>query len=214
MTMTIDRIDVLEKTIDTTDAPAELVVIHAPVSPDWSHFEATINVSNAPTAGFWFQEMFAETIELGHNSNAGYWIAEPFDTLKSVVVYRPYSTAHLSYAPNGEGALMDRLSKLEELSNGWLGAGSLAPDPSVIALLRTHPDLVTTSPNRISVLPLRDGSIALQWTVGDDEFVAEIHSDKTLHLIADRVAADDVEEFIIVLAGDPLSAFIATGHVA
>ena len=109
---------------------------------------------------------------------------------------------------------MDRLTKIAELSDGWLGAGSTAPDSFALKWLRTHPALVTESPNQISVLPLSDGAIALQWTVGEDEFIAEIRGDRTLHLIADRVSQDDFEEQTIALAGNPLSSFIATGRVA
>ena len=109
---------------------------------------------------------------------------------------------------------MTRLSEIRELSDGWLGAGSLAPNARIVNWIELHSNLVASSLNAVSLIPVGDGAIALQWKASGCEYTAELRPDDQMYLYIDNTVTDEFDEKTTTLSAEFLEKFIATGALA
>lgn len=107
--------------------------------------------------------------------------------------------------------VMNRIARLRMLSEGWLGQGSKAPNPALIVWLEEHADVLARAPYKIAVSPVADGSVALQWMMGDRELTAELRADNEMYLFVDFGDSDEYNEAISTLSAPVLESFILAG---
>jgi len=111
-------------------------------------------------------------------------------------------------------AVMRRIQAARGLSDGWLGDGSHAPDAALLGWLEGHAQLLAESAHVISVVPIADGGVALQWTDSAKEFTAELHPDHVLYCYIDNTVTDEFEESSTEISGIALERFIRGGQLA
>ncbi|WP_134579504.1 hypothetical protein [Cryobacterium sp. Hh11] len=109
---------------------------------------------------------------------------------------------------------MQRLSKIRTLEDGWLGAGSVAPDADLLDWIERHADAVASSSHVISLIPVGDGALALQWKTSACEYTAELRPDNQMYLYVDNTQTDEFDEKTTGLDAASLEAFIVTGVLA
>lgn len=109
---------------------------------------------------------------------------------------------------------MKRLSKMRALTDGWLGAGSTAPDPHLLEWLDLHASLLTACQYPISIIPLGDGALALEWKANAREYTAELRRDDQMYLVVDDTATDELTEKALALNAHSLELFISSGTFA
>lgn len=90
-----------------------------------------------------------------------------------------------------EKVMVRRLRELTSLSPGWAGPGSEVPTAELAQLLEPLASDLTSSPHKVHVVPTADGSIQLEWRVGDVEYTAELNTDRQLFLMTDNVVTDE-----------------------
>ncbi len=105
-------------------------------------------------------------------------------------------------------AITKRISHLRTLTDGWIGSGSLAPSPVLLAWLEQHAKLFTAT-RGTSLIPMEDGSVAIRWSEGALDFTAELRPDMTLYMLIDDADSEDLEEAEAPLTDDALRAFFA-----
>lgn len=108
---------------------------------------------------------------------------------------------------------MDRVTHLQALKDGWTGRGSIAPDPFLLSWISDHATLISSAPHAISVIPVADGNVALQWASDSREFTAELTRDRHLYLFVDEVDSDGFEEGTVELTAQALQLFITRESV-
>jgi len=110
----------------------------------------------------------------------------------------------------GDEAVMTKIDRLRALEDGWLDSVSRRPSDVVLDWLAAHSGLLAL--RGLSILPLTDGSVALQWSDGTDEYLAEVRPDLQLYTFVDHRGTDDFDEETTQLSEESLSAFLAQGR--
>lgn len=131
----------------------------------------------------------------------------PRRILRSTVGYGDFSEVQ---AFRGDEAVMSKIDRLRALEDGWLDKISQRPSAPVLDWLAAHSGLLAFP--GLSILPLGDGSVALQWTDGTDEYLAEVRPDLQLYTFVDHRGTDDFDEDTAPLSEESLSAFLAQGR--
>lgn len=108
--------------------------------------------------------------------------------------------------------VMDSIRDLRTLQDGWLGGRSVAPDPNVLAWLDEQAAWLGTAPQEVSIAPMPDGSVSLQWQRGRDEYTAEVQ-EGGLYFFVDHRDGDDFEEGTHGRDSGILRAFVMRGVI-
>jgi len=162
---------------------------------------------------------------IGHPwaSNTGYDDATNHATLikmawtpevVSTAPTRPVLDGQVPNATADREVVMQRLAKVRSLSDGWVGPGSVAPDAHLLDWLELHSDLVASSSHVISIVPVEDGALALQWTADACEYTAELRPDNHMFLYVDNTVTDEFSERTADLDAEALGEFIVSGTLA
>jgi hypothetical protein len=93
------------------------------------------------------------------------------------------------------GNLMERITQLRSLRDGWIGEGSITPDRETLDWIDNNIRTLATSDAKISVIPLSDGTLSITWHKGATEFSAEVRSAE-IYVFADDTATDQFTESI------------------
>ena len=115
---------------------------------------------------------------------------------------------------DGGEVIMRRIDALARLQAGWVGAGSLSPDPEVLSWLNSHRQLLANSGHPVSLVPIEDGSVAITWASASREYRAEVRAGQMLYTFVDYLDSDDYEEELGALSDERLRAFLDSASSA
>lgn len=124
------------------------------------------------------------------------------------------SPVHPSTHAEGLEVVVERLQTIRMLSNGWLGEGSSAPDHHLLEWLDANAHLLALSTSAISIIPLGDGGVSLEWRTEAVEFTVELQPDDQMVFVADNTQTDELEESVQALDAASLAEFISHGTQA
>ena len=112
-----------------------------------------------------------------------------------------------------EKVVVHRIRELARLKSGWLGPGSVAPTADLGQLLEQVARDIPALGIPVAIVPNADGSFVLEWRVGDTEYTAELAADRSLLLVADNFATDELAERELPFDTDALRRFLSTGSM-
>jgi hypothetical protein len=177
---------------------ASSVASSTPISVPRSDRDASVITYDVP-----FQSGFFRT--LAPRSEAASFLSFYFSR-------KPSSTEQrVTSASRQEVHFMSRISSIRELQDGWFGNQSIAPSPSLISWVEANCRAFMTAP--VSIIPVADGSIALQWADKRNEYTAELYDDGRMVFLVDDLESDNMTEAETQLDVGALSRFIASGNL-
>ncbi|MFE1894569.1 hypothetical protein [Streptomyces yangpuensis] len=112
-----------------------------------------------------------------------------------------------------EKELLSRLDRIVELEDGWLGPGSVTPEPNAIDRVRRLIPQIARLGAPVSIIPNAEGAVVLEWRRGDVEMTAAIEPNDELFLCVDDTATDELHEKQAEFDEALLLKFLASGSM-
>lgn len=111
----------------------------------------------------------------------------------------------------GDARMTAKLKEIAQLSDGWYGPGSKAVDPMVLDVARQVIPRFGNSRTYVTLGPLSDGTLMLDWRQGGTECTAELHPSGRMTLTIDNADLDVyVEQTVDTSATELVDFFVAT----
>lgn len=110
-----------------------------------------------------------------------------------------------------EKVIVHRMRQLAELKAGWLGPGTDAPAQELVDMLEPAVSVMAALDAPVHVVPNGDGSLVMEWKIGDVEYSAELRADHSLLLVADNVVTDALHERELPFDLAVLNRFLQSG---
>ena len=120
----------------------------------------------------------------------------------------------VSVNAQAQEAIVGRIQAIRALNDGWLGGHSAAPDTHLLDWLDQNSALLAATSNTISIIPLGDGAVCLEWRADDVEYTVELQPDNRMIFVADNTRTDELNEEETNLEASAFADFISRGSFA